>query len=116
MRAMAEGVEKEDIKARQLFQTLGWYRAVVREISAVAKPKAMDDAFAVRSPNRVESAADHTNGVVFKQVWCETRTAGLARFSIEHVAESALDHLPSRGGCVNWYLPLLHKIEGPNVI
>ena len=113
---MAEGIEKEDVEVRQLFQTVDWDRAVVREIRTVAKAKAMDDTFAVRGPNRLKKAADHTNRVMFKQVWLEARTAGFARFSIENVAESAFDHLPSRGRRVNWYFPLLHKVEGPNVI
>ena len=113
---MAERIEKEDVEARQLLETVGWDRTVVRQIGAVAKPKAMDDAFAVRSRNGVKSAADHTNRVVFKEVWLETRTAGFARFSIEHVAESALDHFPSRGRCVNRYDPFLHKVEWSNVV
>src|SRR5690242_509468 len=116
MGVMPERVEKQDVEARQLFQTLGWNRAVVRQIGAVAEPKTMNDAFAVRSPNGVKSAADHTNRVVFKEVWREAWTAGFARFSIEHVAESAFDYLPSSGRCVNRYLALLHEIEWPNVI
>src|SRR5690349_4550017 len=116
MGVMPERVEKQDVEARQFFQTLGWNRAMVRKIRTVSKAKAVDDTFAMRGPNGLKKAADHTNRVGFKQVWLETWTAGFARFSIEHVAESAFDHFPSSGRCVNRYLSPLHKVEWPNVI
>ena len=89
---------------------------MVCEIGAIAKTKAMGDAFSVIHFDWLNFDARHLQRSGIKNVCGQTRPAGFGWPFVEDVLKSAANRVKRVGRSVNRDIVFLHEIEGANVV